>query len=147
MPIRYDDDYYSWTQEQAAFLKQGRIDLLDLEHLADEVADLGNSEIREFGSRLAVIIGHLLKLTVQIDRTPTQEKSWRTTILVQRDDLADHLAKNPGLKNPGICEQALKRGWRDGLVLALRETGLDPDLFPAENPFTLDQLLDPDFRV
>lgn len=142
MPVRYEDDFYSWTQEQAAFLKAGRFDLLDREHLADEVADMGKSEIREFGSRLALIIVHLLKLQVQTDRTPKNERSWRTTVETRRDQLAVHLADNPGLKNPAILDKAMASAWKDGRLAAITETGLDPLDFPDSCPFTLTQLLD-----
>ena len=142
MPVRYDDDFYSWTQEQAGHLKAGRFDLLDLEHLADEVADMGKSEIREFSSRLAVIVAHLLKLIVQSERTGTNERSWRTTIETQRDQLADHLAENPGLKNPAIIEKVMRSAWKDGRLAAITEMGLDPRLFPDRCPFALTQLLD-----
>jgi hypothetical protein len=145
MPTTYEQDFFTWTQEQAAFLAQGRLEMLDLEHLAEEVADMGKSEQRELASRLAVLMGHLLKLQIQTDRTRTIEKSWRHTIATQRRSLIRHLAQNPGLKNPGHMAQALQSGWDDGRDLAIRETGLDPDLFPDDNPYNLEQLLDPDF--
>lgn len=141
----HDADYYTWTQEQARFLAEGRFDVLDIVHLADEVADMGKSQIKEFASRLAVIVAHLLKLTVQTDRTPSNERSWQTTVETQRDILARHLKKNPGLRNPAIVEDVLADAWGDGRLQAIRETCLDPLLFPKDNPFTLAQLLDPDF--
>ena len=144
MSTIYEQDYFTWTQEQAAYLHQGRFDLLDLEHLAEEVADLGKSEQRELAHRLAVLIGHLLKLQVQVDRTRTNEKSWRSTVRAQRDQLSKLLRQNPGLKNPTHLADMLDTGWQDGRDLAIRETGLDPDLFPEDNPYHLDQLLDPD---
>jgi hypothetical protein len=49
------------------------------------------------------------------------------------------------LKNPTHLEQALEDGWDDGRDLAIRETGLDPDLFPEDNPYSLEQLLDSNF--
>lgn len=145
MPTTYEQDFFTWTQEQAAFLAQGHVEMLDLEHLAEEVADMGKSEQRELASRLAVLMGHLLKLQVQTDRTRTNEKSWRNTIKTQRDQLSKLLRQNPGLKNPIHLDDAVDTGWRDGLDLAIRETGLDPDLFPNDNPYHLEQLLDPDF--
>lgn len=141
----YEQDFFTWTQEQAAFLAQGRVEMLDLKHLAEEVADMGKSEQRELSHRLAVLIGHVLKLQVQLNRTPTNEKSWRTTITTQRRALRRHLRQNPGLKNPIQMTQALESAWDDGLDLAIRETGLDPDLFPENNPYTLEQLFDETF--
>ncbi len=52
--------------------------------MAEEIEDMGKSERREFANRLAVLIGHLLKLQYQIDRTRTNEKSWKNTINTQR---------------------------------------------------------------
>ncbi len=145
MPVAYDDDFYSWTQEQALFLKQGRFDLLDLEHLADEVASMGKSEIRELVSRLALIIGHLLKLQVQTDRTPSNEQSWGNTIETQRVEVRKLMRDNPGLKNPRIVEDSLDSAWRQGRDLAIRETGLPVKRFPCACPFTWDQLQDDAF--
>lgn len=144
MSTSYEQDFFTWTQEQAAYLKQGRFDLLDLEHLAEEVADMGKSEQRELAHRLAILIAHQLKLQVQVDRTRTHEKSWRSTIRTQRRSLSRHLDQNPGLKNPAQMTKALETAWDDGRDLAIRETGLDPDLFPEDNPYRLEQLLDPD---
>lgn len=145
MSTAYHEDFFTWTQEQAAYLKQGRFDLLDLEHLAEEVIDMGKSEQRELAHRFAVLMGHLLKLQIQTDRTPTNEKSWINTIRTQRRSLSRHLKQNPSLKNPKHMEQALADGWDDGRDLAIRETGLDPDLFPEDNPYSLEQLLDANF--
>ncbi|NBC32705.1 MAG: DUF29 family protein [Alphaproteobacteria bacterium] len=141
MPVSYDEDFYSWTQEQAALLRAGRLERLDAAHLAEEVADMGRSQIREFASRLAVIIGHLLKLQVQTERTRSNEASWRAIVAAQRNSLARHLADNPGLKNPAVVARAMADGWGDGLVLALRESGLPPALFPPTCPYSLDQVL------
>ena len=44
---RYETDIISWANEQAAFIRSGRFDLLDLEHIADEIEDVGKSEQRE----------------------------------------------------------------------------------------------------
>lgn len=145
MPTTYEQDYFTWTQEQANFLQQGQLEMLDLEHLAEEVADMGKSEQRALASRFAVLIEHLLKLQVQLDRTRTNEKSWCNTVRTQRDQLSKLLRQNPGLKNPMHLDDALDTGWHDGRDLAIRETGLDPDRFPENNPYAVDQLLDPEF--
>ncbi len=33
----YDQDFFTWTQEQAAFLRQGQFKYLDLEYLAQKL--------------------------------------------------------------------------------------------------------------
>ncbi|MBK1704297.1 DUF29 family protein [Halochromatium glycolicum] len=50
MSTGYEEDFFTWTQEQATYLRQGRLDLLDLEHLAEEVGDMGKSETLGLGS-------------------------------------------------------------------------------------------------
>lgn len=59
--IRYEQDIVAWANQQAAFIRAGRFDLLDLEHIADEIEDVGKSERRELISRMAELLAHLLK--------------------------------------------------------------------------------------
>ncbi|WP_245232513.1 DUF29 family protein [Thiorhodococcus minor] len=86
-------------------------------------------------------------MQVQVDRARTNEKGWRDTIRTQRRSLLWHLDQNPGLKSPAQMTKALETTWGDGRDLAIRETGLDPDLFPEDNPFSAEHLLDPDNAV
>ena len=145
MPVSYDADFYTWTQEQAGFLRDRRFDKLDIDQLAEEIEDIGKSQRRELSSRLAVVISHLLKLQIQTERTPSSEKSWRRSIRDQRRALLQHLEENPGLKNPETMAKAVAFAWVDGVRVALRETGLDPDLFPSDNPYSVEELLDVDY--
>lgn len=147
MTDHYEQDYFTWTQQQAAALRSGRFNALDQQHLADEVEEMGRSEQRALASRLAIIIAHLLKLQVQIERTPTNEKSWRNSVATQRRQVQRLLNKNPGLKKPEIITDALESAWDDGRDLAIRETGMDPDRFPIENPYSFDQIIDENYQV
>ena len=60
----YDDDFYAWTQEQAELLRQGSAasNRLDFELIAEEIEDLGKSELHTVQSLSERIIEHLLKL-------------------------------------------------------------------------------------
>jgi hypothetical protein len=60
----YDEDFYAWTEQQAKALRthfkgDNRIDAL---HLAEEVEDLGKSELHAVESYIENVIEHLLKL-------------------------------------------------------------------------------------
>jgi hypothetical protein len=60
----YDKDFYAWTQQQAEALRthfKGD-NRLDVEHLAEEVEDLGKSELHAVESYIENVIEHLLKL-------------------------------------------------------------------------------------
>jgi Domain of unknown function DUF29 len=60
----YDEDFYAWTQQQAEALRTHfRGDnRLDVEHLAEEVEDLGKSELHAGESFVESVIEHFLKL-------------------------------------------------------------------------------------
>lgn len=79
--ISYDADVVAWANEQARLIRAGRLDQLDLEHIAEEIEDVGKSEQRELASRMAVLIAHLIKWQYQPERP---SNSWRRTIKEQR---------------------------------------------------------------
>jgi Domain of unknown function DUF29 len=60
----YDEDFYAWTQEQAAALRTHfkGTNRLDVEHLAEEVEDLGKSELHAVESYVENVIEHFLML-------------------------------------------------------------------------------------
>lgn len=43
----HQDDVVAWATEQARFLREGRLDLLDIAHLAEEIEDVGKREQRD----------------------------------------------------------------------------------------------------
>ena len=45
-PELYDQDFYQWTQEQAALLREGAWQDLDVINLAEEIESLGKSDRR-----------------------------------------------------------------------------------------------------
>ena len=61
MTASYHQDIIAWAEEQARLLRAGRLDGLDLEHLAEEIEDVGKSEQRELANRMALLMAHLLK--------------------------------------------------------------------------------------
>ena len=58
----YEQDFYAWTQDQAARLRNLTGDnRLDTAHLAEEVEDLGKSDKRALESHLTEALKHLCK--------------------------------------------------------------------------------------
>lgn len=79
----YEDDFYVWTQEQAAALRAaakagGRSNTVDWERVAEEVEDLGKSEYREVASYVTRIIEHFFKLAWTGREEP--KAGWRAEI-------------------------------------------------------------------
>ena len=60
MTKRYETDVVAWASEQSRLIRAGRFELLDLAHIAEEIEDVGKSELRELASRMAVLLAHLL---------------------------------------------------------------------------------------
>lgn len=60
MSSAYEQDFFSWTLEQAAAVREGNLGRMDREHLAGEIEERGRSEQRALAERMAVIVAHLL---------------------------------------------------------------------------------------
>ncbi|CCD28800.1 conserved hypothetical protein [Candidatus Glomeribacter gigasporarum BEG34] len=136
----YQQDIIQWAYEQAHFIRSGQFDLLDREHLADEIEDVAKSEQRELASRMAVLLAHLLKWKYQPER---RGNSRRLTIKLQRKALAKRLKNTPSLK-PILAGSEWQEGmWNDGVVCAMKETGRED--FPETCPWTFEQALNQDW--
>jgi hypothetical protein len=145
---RYDQDICLWVDRVSNLIRERRFDELDqddLEHLVDEVQDVGKSESRELQSRMAVLLSHLLKWQYQPERRPLSisGKSWIRTIKNQRKDILLRLKETPSLKTKLHDQEWIAYVWFSSVVLAENETELD--CFPDHMPWTFDQVLDPEF--
>jgi hypothetical protein len=140
MSTLYDTDFYAWTQEQIELLKHQKWNFVDTINIIEEIADLGKSVRKELISRLGVLLGHLLKWQFQPEH---RTNSWLATIREQRRKIVKLLEENPSLQS--FLPEALLNGYEDGLDLAVRETNLPYENFPAHNPYTLEQTLNPEF--
>ncbi|HLA33333.1 MAG TPA: DUF29 domain-containing protein [Rhodocyclaceae bacterium] len=123
----YDRDINAWANEQARLLRAGRFHLLDVEHIAEEIEDVGKSEQRELASRMVVLLAHLLKWVYQPER---RGASWEKTITAQRKEISYALEESPSLA-PKLQEPRwLDMVWARAIAQAVNETGLD--CFPEE---------------
>lgn len=138
----YDLDFYAWTVEQAKLLKDGKFNQLDILNLVEEIESLGKREKQELRNRLRILIAHLLKWEYQSDK---RSNSWKATIREQRRRIQQHLEENPSLKS--YLSEAVIGAYQDGVDLAIQETNLPDQTFPTENPYNIDQILNPAFLV
>ena len=138
--ISYEKDFYSWTQEQAALLKNGRFSELDIDNLIEEVESMGRSEKRELESRLTALLLHLLKWKYQEVR---RGRSWQLSIDEQRIQFEETLNENPGLK-PKL-DEIVKKAYKLAVIKAARETKISKSVFPECCPWTLAQFIEDGF--
>jgi hypothetical protein len=140
MGISYEQDVVAWANEQAALLRSGKLSAIDIEHIAEEIEDVGKSEQRELASRIAVLLAHLIKWQFQPER---RSKSWSRTISIQRKDVAYLLSEAPSLRTKFNDAAWFDVVWGKSVVSASNETGLD--CFPDDCPWTMDLVLSQDF--
>jgi hypothetical protein len=137
MNTNYETDVVAWANEQAALIRGGHLDQLDLEHLAEEVEAMSAKEKRELRNRLAVLLQHLLKWQFQPNR---RSDSWTTTMFEQRLNIHDILEDSPSLN--GVLEDRLDSSYRLAVSQAASETGISWHVFPKTCPYTLDKALE-----
>lgn len=140
----YDQDFYAWTQRNANLLRQGRADETDLEHLAEEIEEMGKEQRHALRSQLRHLLVHLLKL--QLSAATLPRPGWIEEIQNARAEVSDRLADNPSLRPqmPSIFAEIWPRASRQATE-SLRAYGEQPAI-PQSCPFTLEQVLDDDFR-
>lgn len=128
----YEQDINAWAMEQARLLRAGRFELLDIEHIAGEIEDVGKSEQRELASRMVVLLAHLLKWAFQPER---RGASWQKTITAQRKEIRYALDESPSLVPKLEEARWLDMVWARAIAQAVNETGLD--CFPETCPWTI----------
>lgn len=136
MPTHYDQDTYAWALEQAALLRSGKLDQLDVEHLAEEIESMGKSERRALISQLARLLMHLLKWEYQPER---RSRSWRLTIQDAQVKASRLLADNPSLK--ATLPELMASAYDDARRAAAIETDMEPDAFPDACLYSFDEAM------
>lgn len=137
----YEKDFYLWTQTTAELLKQQKFDAVDWDNLIEEIETLGRSEKRAVRSHLVILLQHLLKWQFQPER---RSSSWQNSIDNARDELAELLADNPSLSGSFLLE-SLPEVYSKARKKASDETTIYLENFPEECPYSLSEILHPEF--
>jgi hypothetical protein len=136
----YDTDFYAWAIEQARLLRERRFDEADWTNIIEEIESLGRNEKRILREHLAVLMGRLLRWQLQpIGRC----HPWQSKIREERCKLDDHLGESPSLR-PMLADE-VARTWHSAVYWAQMRAKLEDSAFPAECPWKVEQVLDPEF--
>jgi hypothetical protein len=75
----YREDFYVWNMRQAELPRARSFDDLDLEHLLEELAELGDTKLSAVLNNARVVMKHLFKL----EHSPGTDlrHRWRTSVL------------------------------------------------------------------
>ena len=138
--LSHERDFHAWSQDQGRRLREIRPDNIDWVNVAEEIEGLGRSQRSEIRSRLIVALAHLLKWAHQPDG---RNNSWRASIVGARNEILHELSDSASLRRyPG---EVLTRQYPVARLDASGDTGLALETFPEVCPFTIEQILDPDF--
>jgi hypothetical protein len=135
----YDEDFYVWTEAQAALLRERRFEALDLANLIEEVEALGRAERSKVLNNASVVVEHLLKLQHSPAKDPRE--GWIDSIAQHRRrlefDLTPRLAQILQDELPRVYRVARRDALR-----ALRRHGEDAaaDALPETCPYTVEQI-------
>lgn len=138
----YERDFPLWAERQGALLRARRFEELDLNNLIEEVEDLSRRERESVESFAEIIIEHLLKLAYSPATRP--RRGWLVTIAKQRAKLQRKLTTT--LRNHLKAELLnIYAVNRRAFAAALAQDKVPSEALPATCPYTLEQILDPDW--
>lgn len=132
----YEKDPFSWSIEQANYLRKHQFENLDIEHLVEEIETLSSSDKSSIVSFLSSLMMHLLKIKYQKEK---HTKSWDKTIKLAKIKINQKLKRNPGFKQ--FIPEFIEDAYESARVEASMETGLPEKTFPKECPWTFEELM------
>jgi hypothetical protein len=131
----YEQDETAWLETMSALAAEGRYADIDYSNLSGYLADMARRDRREVFSRLVVLLSHLLKWEHHPDR---RSGFWRGSIRAQRRELRQ-LLESGTLRNH--ASSVLADAYAEARRQAADETELELDVFPAANPWSVDEAL------
>ena len=136
----YQTDFDLWLQETANLLRNGDMEKLDCENLAEEIEDMAGSRKDALESNLIKVLQHLLKWKYQPQK---RTNSWKASITEHSLRLNKAFKKSPSLKP--YFEQVFAECYQDARLITAQETGLDIHVFPEICPFAQADVLNPQY--
>ena len=136
----YELDDSQWLGETISLLRNHQFQQLDLEHLIEELEDLGKEKKNAVASLLEQVIRHLLLLQHWTKETEYNTINWQEEIYNFRTQLRRKMTAN--LRN--YLEEELNYIYEDALGFVKIKTA-NTVIFPSQCPYSLEQLLDRDW--
>ncbi len=136
----YDTDYVKWLQININFLKEGEINLVDYEHLIEELEDLGREQRHKVESYLRQLLKHLLIYQYWESEKLYCASGWEDEIDNFRAEL-EILLRSRTLFN--YFESIIESTYQRARKSAIQKSKLT--VFPEICPYSIEQILDTDW--
>lgn len=136
MTVQYEHDTHAWALEQTELLRTGKLEKLDIEHLADEIESVAKRERRALINQLARLLMHLLKWEQQPEN---RTRSQRLTIEDAQHKTLRLLNENPSLKT--MLPNLMQSAYADARRAAAIDTDQEPEAFPEQCLYTCEDAI------
>jgi Domain of unknown function DUF29 len=145
-PVSYDEDFLAWSEQQAAALRglagrRGLPNELDLEHVAEEIEDLGRAEFNAVKSYIRQIFAHLIKAASEPSAGVTSH--WRKEVVSFHNALLD--AFTPSMAQKIDLDVLWRRAMREAEAALKDESGALAAGLPERCPFALEARISESF--
>lgn len=138
----YEQDYPEWLDITLNQLQNRDLENVDWEHLIEEITALGNEQRRKVESYLRQLIKHLLLYQYWETEKSYCGKGWIEEIDNFRSEL-DLLLESKVLYNH--CAKILNKIYIKARNNAIRKSELSPEIFPENCPYSLTEILNPEW--
>lgn len=138
----YEQDYVAWLDTTLTKLKERDLQQLDWPHLIEEFEALGREQRHKVESYLLRLLIHLLLYQYWSSERDWSGNGWEKEIDNFRLEL-DLLLESKVLFNH--LETILEKDYQKARKSAIRKSKLSPATFPLTCPYSIQQILNPDW--
>ena len=138
----YEQDYLAWLEETAKQLRQRQTDVLDWEHLREEIEALGNEQRHKVDSYLLKLLIHLLLYQYWPEERERCARGWQDEIGNFRVEL-ELLLESKTLYNYFLTRIAVI--YPKAVKRVRQKSELPAAIFAESCPYSPEQILDSDF--
>ena len=138
--VTYDDDFYAWTAEQAQLLRSGQFSSARCRERGGGAGEHGTQHQARVEEPTGDPADASLEVAISAGLAIAKLVG---TIREQRRQISDLIDELPSLR-PSVA-QDLSHVYGLATIKAVAETGFPEAIFPAECPFTPEQILAEDF--
>ncbi|MFO5474103.1 MAG: DUF29 domain-containing protein, partial [Dolichospermum sp.] len=135
-------DYTEWLDITLNQLQNRDLENVDWEHLIEEITALGNEQRRKVESYLLRLLIHLLLYNYWSSEKDWSGRGWEKEIDNFRLEL-DLLLESKVLYNH--CVKILDKIYIKARNNAIRRSELSPEIFPENCPYSLTEILNPEW--
>jgi len=139
----YEQDYQMWLMTTARQLSARQFDDLDLEHLLEEILELGRRDKRKPESLLTRLWEHLLKLRYWEAEWVRNRGHWEGEITNFRVQIRRELKVSPSLQRH--LEEVMGECYGDACRVVARRAELPLEVLPGRPIATVEELLSLDW--